>query len=235
MPRSARSDSLFSFRSFSGATAWVGGTRISPTRSNRDTKAQLIAETIRQFKIGAAKHSGIYGGQIGRLGRGGQGARASGRADRGTRDTAGTGVSPRYNLASALRAVRREMVVFWSPLDVLILGAGTRLFGTIDRVKSVSSGLVGFRIPVVDDSDETTTLGYAKLRQVRWRPVMAATGYFGGHLGPDSPLFLRKYVVPLLRVEESRALLNRRSGSSRPVEAPISIWPGQRGLYEPDK
>ena len=25
--------------------------------------------------------------------------------------------------------------------------------------------------------------------------------YLGGHFGTDSPLFLRKYVVPLLRVE----------------------------------
>jgi hypothetical protein len=30
---------------------------------------------------------------------------------------------------------------------------------------------------------------------------MAATGYVGGHFGPDSPAFLRKYVVPLLRAE----------------------------------
>ena len=37
------------------------------------------------------------------------------------------------------------MVVFWSPLDVFVLGLGTRVFGTIDRVRSVSAGLVGFR------------------------------------------------------------------------------------------
>ncbi len=40
---------------------------------------------------------------------------------------------------------------------------------------------------------------YAKLRQVRWVPRMAATGYLGGHVGPDSPVFLKNYVVPLLR------------------------------------
>jgi hypothetical protein len=28
---------------------------------------------------------------------------------------------------------------------------------------------------------------------------MAASGYLGGHLGPDSPVFLKNYVVPLLR------------------------------------
>ena len=48
---------------------------------------------------------------------------------------------------------------------------------------------------------------YAKLRQVRWRPAMATTGYLGGHVGPDSPAFLRKYVVPLLRVADARRVL----------------------------
>jgi hypothetical protein len=112
-------------------------------------------------------------------------------------------LSPNYDLTGALSAVRREIVVFWSPLDVFILGAGTRVFGTIDRVKSVSAGLVGFKAPRVDQPGESADRNYEKLRQVRWRPLMAATGYLGGHFGPDSPLFLKKYVVPLLRVEEA--------------------------------
>ncbi len=37
------------------------------------------------------------------------------------------------------------MVVFWSPLDVFFLGAGTCVFGTTDRVRTASAGLVGFR------------------------------------------------------------------------------------------
>jgi hypothetical protein len=173
--------------------------------ANRDTKAKLIAETIRQFKM-AQPSIPVF--MVAKSGGSGVVVKALELLDEQTVERVillAPAVSPSYNLAGALRAVRREMVVFWSPLDVFILGAGTRLFGTIDRVKSVSAGLVGFRIPLVDDSDETTTLGYAKLRQVRWRPVMSATGYFGGHLGPDSPLFLRKYVLPLLRVDESRA------------------------------
>ena len=89
------------------------------------------------------------------------------------------------------------MVVFWSPLDMIVLGAGTRIFGTIDRIKSVSAGLVGFRPPSPGTDEQKAQ--YAKLRQVRWRPAMASTGYLGGHVGPDSPAFLRKYVVPLLR------------------------------------
>jgi hypothetical protein len=98
-------------------------------------------------------------------------------------------LSPDYDLTRALEAVRREMVVFWSPFDVFVLGLGTRVFGTIDRVRSVSAGLVGFRG------------GWAKLRQVRWRPSMASSGHLGGHVGPDSPAFLRRYVVPLLTAE----------------------------------
>jgi hypothetical protein len=103
-------------------------------------------------------------------------------------------LSPSYDLTRALQAVRREMVAFWSPLDLIVLGAGTRVFGTIDRVRTVSAGLVGFRPPA-----GAQRVQYAKLRQVRWGPKMATTGYLGGHVGADSPAFLKKYVVPLLR------------------------------------
>ena len=44
-------------------------------------------------------------------------------------------LSPTYDLSKAL-AGQREMVVFWSPLDLIVLGAGTRIFGTIDRVRT---------------------------------------------------------------------------------------------------
>jgi Serine aminopeptidase, S33 len=112
-------------------------------------------------------------------------------------------LSPQYDLTRALRAVRHELVVFWSPFDVVILGAGTRLFGTIDRVKTVAAGLVGFTPPPTAKRSDLQSTEYEKLCQVRWRAPMAATGYFGGHFGPDSPLFLRKYVVPLLQTEDS--------------------------------
>ena len=50
-----------------------------------------------------------------------------------------------------------------------------------------SAGLVGFRVPASTARPDAEASEYGKLRQVRWRPRMAATGYFGGHLGPDSP------------------------------------------------
>ncbi|HEV3162895.1 MAG TPA: alpha/beta hydrolase [Isosphaeraceae bacterium] len=128
-------------------------------------------------------------------------------------------LSPGYDLSGALQAVRREMVVFWSPLDVFVLGAGTRIFGTMDRVRSVSAGLVGFRLP--ERLDEAGQGQYTKLRQVRWHPRMAQTGYLGGHVGPDSPRFLRNYVVPLLSVKEAKKV-NPDGPVATPLGSPLA-------------
>jgi alpha-beta hydrolase superfamily lysophospholipase len=108
-------------------------------------------------------------------------------------------LSPGYDLTRALEKVRAEILVYWSPLDVFFLGLGTGVFGTSDRVRGRGAGLVGFRTPSPGDDPERIA-AYRKLRQVRWAFGMSATGYLGGHLGPDSPLFLARYVVPLLRV-----------------------------------
>ena len=125
-------------------------------------------------------------------------------------------ISPDYDLSKALRAVGREMVAFWSPLDLIVLGAGTWVFKTIDRVRSVGAGLVGFRPPGTLD-DEGRSLYRAKLRQVRWRAGMASTGYLGGHVGPDSPAFLRKYVVPLLTRPGPPEMLNFPRDQAHPT------------------
>ena len=124
-------------------------------------------------------------------------------------------MSPGYDLSRALRAVSREIVVFWSPLDVVVLGAGTWLFKTTDRVRSFSAGMVGFRWP--EGLDDAGRLLYEKLRQVRWRPEMASTGYLGGHVGPDSPAFLRRYVVPLLTCPERSEMLNFSGDQAHPT------------------
>lgn len=106
-------------------------------------------------------------------------------------------VSPGYDLTRALRSVHREMVVFISPLDFALLGAGTWAFGTIDRVRGVGAGLIGFRMPGAAESADQID-SYEKVRHVRWRPAMAKVGYLGGHLAVDMPPFLKRYVVPML-------------------------------------
>jgi hypothetical protein len=171
--------------------------------TNRDARAKLLAETIRRFKTDHPNGPVVL---VAKSGGSGVGVKALELLDEDSVERVvflAPALSPRYDLTTALRAVRREMVVFWSPLDVIILGFGTRLFGTIDRVRTVGAGLVGFQIPAVDAHDPNRNREYRKLRQIRWHPRMAATGYFGGHLGPDSPLFLKKYVVPLLLFDDT--------------------------------
>lgn len=167
---------------------------------NRDTRAGEIAAEVNAFRE-RAPGAPVF--LVGKSGGTGLVVKALEHLPEGAVEAAvllSPALSPRYDLTQALRAVRREMVVFWSPLDVIVLGLGTRIFGTIDRIKSVSAGLVGFR--PLEPRDETQRRQYAKLRQIRWTPTMARTGYLGGHVGPDNPAFLRKYVVPLLRVAD---------------------------------
>ncbi len=164
---------------------------------NRDRWAREMAAEVEAFH---EQHSGSPAFLVGKSGGTGVVVKALEQIPEGAIERAvllAPALSPDYDLSRALRAVRRELVVFWSPLDLIVLGLGTRIFGTIDRIRTVSAGLVGFRPP--HSLDEVSRAQYSKLRQVRWRPEMAVTGYVGGHVGPDSPAFLRKYVVPLLR------------------------------------
>ena len=128
-------------------------------------------------------------------------------------------ISPTYDLTRALRAVVREVAVFWSPFDLVILGAGTWLFGTVDRVHSVAAGLVGFQVPADLDADGQTQ--YRKLRQIRWSTDLVASGNLGGHAGTDNPAFLRKYVVPLLRKIPADSATESPAGSSSSTSASI--------------
>jgi pimeloyl-ACP methyl ester carboxylesterase len=125
-------------------------------------------------------------------------------------------LSPSYDLAPALAAVNREMVVFWSPLDLIVLGVGTQVFGTIDRKRSVSAGLVGFQSP--SGSEPERVAAYRKLRQIRWDPSMIASGYLGGHVGPDNPRFLKRYVLPIFSAKSnsSDSAAGGGGASSRP-------------------
>lgn len=124
-------------------------------------------------------------------------------------------LSPKYDLSRALRAVRRDLTAFWSPLDLILLGAGTSIFGTIDRVRKPGAGMVGFRQPPGADPEQ-----YAKLRQIRWNPRMWSCGHLGGHLGPDNPRFLLTYVIPLLLGNEPDQAPATESSHASP--APIT-------------
>lgn len=170
--------------------------------ANRDEQARRVAESVRRYRI-ARPFDPIY--MVAKSGGSGVIVKALELLDDHQIERAvllAPAISSDYDLSRALRAVRSEIVVFWSPLDIIILGAGTRLLGTVDRIKAASAGLVSFRARASGRQGDNNGEQYDKLRQIRWRLRMAFSGHMGGHFGPDSPVFLRKYVVPLLRVEE---------------------------------
>jgi pimeloyl-ACP methyl ester carboxylesterase len=103
-------------------------------------------------------------------------------------------LSQRYDLSAALRHVRGKAYAFTSENDVLVLGAGTMLFGTIDGVKEQAAGMRGFTPP--DGADEAA---YAKLVQLPYTPDWMAYDNIGDHIGPMTPTFAEHVVSAILR------------------------------------
>jgi pimeloyl-ACP methyl ester carboxylesterase len=105
-------------------------------------------------------------------------------------------LDPGYNLGRALHGVRRHLYVMYSQADVGLMGAGTAVFGTMDRQHDVSAGLVGFELP------KNVTLAdraeYAKVRQVQWTFGLMKTGAYGGHMGWTTTRFAREFIAPIL-------------------------------------
>ncbi len=109
-------------------------------------------------------------------------------------------LSPDYDLSKALRHVRGKAYVFYSKNDQVVLGAGTRLFGTIDGVKTDAAGLVGFRKPEgVDDK------AYEKLVQKPYDDGWMAFQNIGNHVGCMSQPFAESVIAPMLIEDEVAA------------------------------
>lgn len=103
-------------------------------------------------------------------------------------------LSPEYVLSEALMNSRQGVVSFYSDRDVLLLGAGTTMVGTMDGEHTSSAGRVGFHLP----SPECRPF-YRKLYQVPWSSEMQAGGNWGLHLTSGSARFVANYVAPLIR------------------------------------
>jgi hypothetical protein len=106
-------------------------------------------------------------------------------------------VSPAYDLRPALRAVKQEIVSFYSPCDRFVLGWGTSHFGTIDRFYGPSAGLLGFQVPKNLNSEDRAL--YDRLVQFPWHSGMIWQGHFGGHIANSLPIFMAREVVPWLK------------------------------------
>ena len=103
-------------------------------------------------------------------------------------------LSPNYDLTPALAHVAGKLVNFYCPTDWLILGVGTKLFGTMDRAKTTSAGKDGFDLEcaVLDPAVR------ARVEQHRWKPEMLRTGHLGNHASILLYSWNKRYVAPYL-------------------------------------
>lgn len=102
-------------------------------------------------------------------------------------------LSPQYDLTKALSHVRGKIYSFFSENDVLVLGAGTKLFGTIDGVRTESAGEVGFIMPPDADFQQ-----YQKLVQKPYEKIWMEYGNIGDHIGPMHRAFSMHILAPLV-------------------------------------
>ena len=112
-------------------------------------------------------------------------------------------LSKGYDLSPALSRVRDKAYVLYSLGDVVILSAGTKMFGTIDGLYEDAAGYSGFTLPARDPSGQ-----YAKLVQVPYDPAWGKYGHYGDHIGPMAARFSSEVIVPLI---EGKAIA-RESG-----------------------
>ncbi|MEP0845210.1 MAG: hypothetical protein HRF50_00155 [Phycisphaerae bacterium] len=101
-------------------------------------------------------------------------------------------ISPDYDLTPTLTRIDGKLVNLYSPLDYLVLGVGTSVFGTMDRKNVPAAGNVGF---VAERAAPDPALR-SKLEQRPWTLDAVLTGHFGTHLGKAEYEWNRRFVVP---------------------------------------
>lgn len=107
-------------------------------------------------------------------------------------------LSPTYDLTHALRKTRGGILNSYSCRDFLVLGWGTRIFGTTDRRFVEGCGFKGF-VPPETLPAEARRLYDEKLTQVSWTEEMIESCYHsGGHLTSANEGYLHKYICPWL-------------------------------------
>ena len=110
-------------------------------------------------------------------------------------------LSQRYDLSDALARVRGKAYAFTSEHDVIVLGAGTRVLGTIDGVKEEASGLRGFTKPKGADDAQ-----YAKLVPMPYTAAWMKFDNIGDHIGPMGRRFAAAVISPIVQGKKPPAV-----------------------------
>lgn len=131
-------------------------------------------------------------------------------------------LSPEYNLGSALACVRRAYALV-SERDRLILGLGTKIFGTMDRRPCAAAGRVGFALPAEASAAELAN--YERLLELRWSPELKELGHYGSHAEWAGSRFLENHLMPMLRgnpLLPARTVTRRAAGRAR-IERGVGV------------
>lgn len=108
-------------------------------------------------------------------------------------------LSPDYDLSKAFRHVKRKAYAFTSKYDTIVLGTGTKMFGTIDGQRVEAAGLRGFVRPDAADAEE-----YKKMETHAYRAAwLGQYGSAGSHICALRKKFAREYVARLLLTGEA--------------------------------
>jgi hypothetical protein len=126
-------------------------------------------------------------------------------------------LSPNYDLSKALSRVADKAFCFNSPLDDLVLGTGTKLFGTIDGVRGDAAGRIGFERPASADERQ-----YAKLVIKPYESAWSRYGHVGGHIGCMGMTFVEAIVAPAML---GRTASVRVMNGSAAQPTPDVLWP----------
>ena len=128
----------------------------------------------------------------------------------------GSSLSPGYDLSPALLRIRRGIVNVYSSSDGGLLGVGTAMVGTMDRLSSAGAGKVGFRGAP------------GRVYQVAWDSSMARYDYHGDHFSCCAKRFATAYLAPLVAAEDwDQQLLNSLGQDEAMRVASVSKRGGQ--------
>ncbi len=105
-------------------------------------------------------------------------------------------ISPDFSLIPALSRCEQGIWHFRSVLDLLFLGVGTMLLGTVDGHHRVSAGNCGFRRPRHLTAAENQ-LYDDQLHEIPYHPRMVTGFNLGGHFGCTNRVFVAEWIAPL--------------------------------------
>lgn len=114
-------------------------------------------------------------------------------------------ISPGYDIQRAAERCDRALVSIGAPGDILLLGLGTTLFGTSDRVHTPAAGWVGWHHHP------------ERFRELRWHPRWIRHGFLGNHVTSGAARFVARvvarYFAPSPRNGSKSTVLPAKSGS----------------------